>query len=69
MRYAFPVGIMLLEWEGQPAEASSLAGERKEAVRFGIVIWGACFDLATDREGQPTSLACLLPAAVALVAL
>jgi alkanesulfonate monooxygenase SsuD/methylene tetrahydromethanopterin reductase-like flavin-dependent oxidoreductase (luciferase family) len=38
MRYALPVGIMLLEWEGQPAEASSLAGERKEAVRFGIEV-------------------------------
>ena len=38
MRYALPVGIMLLGWEGQPAEASSLAGERKEAVRFGIEV-------------------------------
>ena len=38
MRYALPVGIMLLEWEGKPAEASSLAGERKVAVRFGIEV-------------------------------
>src|SRR5918995_380276 len=38
MRYALPAGIMLLGWEGKPAEASSLAGERKEAVRFGIEV-------------------------------
>ena len=37
MRYASPVGIMFLVGEGHPAGAS-LAGERREAVRFGIEV-------------------------------
>src|SRR5215208_3693861 len=37
MRCASPVGIMFLVGEGQPAGAS-LAGERREAVRFGIEV-------------------------------
>jgi alkanesulfonate monooxygenase SsuD/methylene tetrahydromethanopterin reductase-like flavin-dependent oxidoreductase (luciferase family) len=37
MRYASPVGIMFLVGEGHPA-GTSLAGERREAVRFGIEV-------------------------------
>jgi hypothetical protein len=38
MRYASSIGIMLLGRKEQPAEAASLAGERREAVRFGIEV-------------------------------
>jgi alkanesulfonate monooxygenase SsuD/methylene tetrahydromethanopterin reductase-like flavin-dependent oxidoreductase (luciferase family) len=57
MRYALSVGIMLLGREGQPAEAASLAGERREAVRFGIEVpQDASFPTLVERWQQAEEL-------------